>query len=37
MPFEIFIAPGIICFIVAFFLGIKAYKKDNTNDNDEFN
>ena len=29
MPFEIFVIPGIICFFLAFALGIKAYKKES--------
>lgn len=30
MPFEIFVIPGVICFFLAFALGIKAYKKDSS-------
>ena len=35
MPYEIFVIPGTICFFLAFALGIKAYKKESTEENED--
>ncbi len=35
MPFEIFVIPGVICFFLAFVLGIKAYKKESAEGPDD--